>query len=298
MRQKHNHAAPRRRRLVPRNSKEKINAVAIGKNHHWFGDMYARLLDISWWHLAFVIVFIYCVINLVFAACYLAIGNGIENARPGSFLDAFFFSVQTMATIGYGKMAPVGIMANILVTVEALTGFCFLAVVTGVIYTKFSRPTARLMFSNVAVICPYNGVPHLMLRIANERGNRIADAVASLTLLRLEVSSEGMKMRRFYDLSLLRNKVPFLQLTWTLMHPIDEKSPLYGLTEKQCKEDDTEIILSITGLDETLSQAIHARYSYLADEILFNHMFEDVIGRMEADRIEINYSLFHKTRML
>jgi inward rectifier potassium channel len=203
-----------------------------------------------------------------------------------------------MATIGYGKMSPVGIAANTLVTVEALAGFCFIAVMTGIIFTKFSRPTARLLFSDVAVVCPYNGVPHLMLRLANERGNRIVDANVHLTLLRLETSHEGHKMRRFHDMRLARSHVPILQLTWTVMHPLDEKSPLYNMKPEMLKESDAEIIISLTGLDETLSQTIHARYSYLAEEILYGYTFEDIMRRLDDRRMEINYSRFHSTKKI
>lgn len=286
----------KRRRLVTRGHKERFRAITVGKGRDWFGDMYARLLDTSWWFLAAIIIAMYLTTNMVFTLCYLAIGNGIENARHGSFSDAFFFSVQTLATIGYGKMSPNGLLANSLVTIEAFFGFCFLAIVTGLIFTKFSRPTAKLLFSNVAVICPYNGVPHLMLRLANQRGNRIVDASAQLTILRSEVSSEGHRMRRFHDLDIVRNKVPILQLTWTIMHPIDDKSPLYQTSPQKLEADDIEIIVSINGLDETLSQTIHSRYSYLADEILCNARFEDVLRSIDDANVEINYDLFHKTK--
>ncbi|HEU5046570.1 MAG TPA: ion channel [Rickettsiales bacterium] len=285
----------RRRRLVSRNRKERLRAIAIGKRHDWFSDMYARLLDVSWATLAIIIVLIYLSVNLAFTFFYLSIGNGIENAKPGSFADAFFFSVQTLATIGYGKMSPVGIMANTLVTVEAFFGFCFIAIVTGLLFTKFSRPTARLLFSNVAVIAPYNGVPHLMLRLANQRGNRIVDANARMTMLRTETSQEGQMMRRFYDLKLTRTMIPILQLTWTLMHPIDENSPLHNITSQKLEDEEVEIIVSIGGLDETLSQTVHARYSYVCDEIKCNERFVDILRLLDNGGVEINYALFHQT---
>lgn len=284
-----------RRRLVGRNKNDRIRAIAIGKRRDWFSDMYARLLDVSWATLASIIVMMYLSTNLFFTFCYLSIGNGIENATPGSFADAFFFSVQTLATIGYGKMSPVGILANTLVTVEAFFGFCFIAIVTGLLFTKFSRPTARLLFSNVATIAPYNGVPHLMLRLANQRGNRIVDAGARLTMLRTEVSQEGQMMRRFYDLKLIRSMIPILQLTWTIMHPIDETSPLYGITPQKLEEDEVEIVVSISGLDETLSQTVHARYSYVGDEVRCSERFVDILRRLDNGGVEINYALFHQT---
>ena len=294
----HNPEAPFRTRLIARGKHDRVRAITIGRRRQWLGDSYVRLLDISWKRLTLIIIMAYFLINFLFADLYLFIGDGIENARPGSFADAFFFSVQTLSTIGYGKLSPVGLAANLLVTLEALMGFGFYAVVTGLVFSKFSRPTSRVIFSNVAVIAPYNGVPHLMLRLANERGNRIVDASIHLSILRNEVSSEGVRMRRFHDLPLVRSRVPLLQLTWTIMHPIDENSPLYHATPQTLLENEVEIIVSLTGLDETLSQTIHARFSYVADEILCNRQFEDIIRRRDDQRLEINFSLFHETRPL
>ncbi len=288
--------APASTRLVSRGAR--LRPVTLGRNNRRLGDLYARLLAASWPQLFGAIVLLYFLANLVFAGLYLAIGDGIENARPGSFADAYFFSVQTMATIGYGKMAPHGLAANILVTIEALTGFTYFAVVTGLVFSKFSRPTARVLFSKVAVVCPYDGVPHLMLRLANERDNRIVDAQLHMVLLRNEVTREGHRMRRFHDLTPTRSRVPFLQLTWTVMHAIGEHSPLRGLTTKELCDSEAEIIVSITGLDETLSQTIHARYSYIAQEVIFDAAFEDVLRRREDGRVEVNYHRFHDVKPL
>lgn len=287
---------PIRARVVSRTEKERLRPITIGKDRDNFSDLYAKMLGASWGMLAITILSVYFAINLLFAFGYYIVIEGIENARPGSFTDVFFFSVQTFATIGYGKMAPVGMVANIMVTFEALTGLCFVAVITGLIFSKFSRPTARLLFSEVAVICPYNGVPHLMIRLANQRGNRIVNASVDLTIMRLELSQEGHRMRRFHDLVTLRRQLPILQLTWTILHPIDEKSPLFNIPQEKLLEDEIEIVVSITGLDETFSQTVNARYSYMADEILRDSIFEDVVKRTEDNRVEINYHLFHKTR--
>jgi inward rectifier potassium channel len=281
----------RRARLVPRG--DGLEIVSLGQKRQWLDDLYARLLGVSWKQLMFVIVFLYMNINLLFAACYLFLTDGIENARHGSFLDAFFFSVQTMATIGYGKMSPIGVAANALVTLEALLGFGYFAVVTGLLFSKFSRPTARVLFSEKAVICPYDGVPTLMLRLANERTNRIVNASVQLVLVRKETNAEGIVMRRFHDLAIVRSQVPLMQVTWTVMHLIDETSPLFGATQDILRDNETEIIVSLTGLDETMSQTIHARYSYISDEIACNYTFEDVLRRTEDGRLEIHYHLFH-----
>jgi inward rectifier potassium channel len=240
-------------------------------------------------------VILYLVINLIFALAYLATG-GIENAKSGSFTDAFFFSVQTLATIGYGSMSPKGIIANILVTFEAMTGFAFYGIITGLVFSKFSRPTARVMFSDKAVIGTHNGKPHFMMRLANERNNSIVDARAKLTFMRNEVSAEGMRMRRFYDLSLVRSEIPVLRLTWTVMHMIDEQSPLNGLSRKELEDLEVEIIVSLSGIDETLSQTVHARHSYISDEIACDAVFEDMLHRREDYVLEVRYDKFHDIR--
>jgi len=293
------HNAPQRRaRLVPRGNDDRLEIVKTGHRKYLIGDMYIRLIAAPWKKLLVAIVLFYLCSNTLFALGYLLIGDGIENARPGSLADAFFFSVDTMSTIGYGNMAPRGLAANFLVTLQVLTAFIFFAVVTGLVFSKFSRPTARVMFSNVAVICPYDGVPHLMLRLANERGNRIVDANIHLTLLRKETSLEGQQMRRFHDLSLVRTRLPILQLSWTVMHRIDEHSPLHHVTQQSLRDVDAEIIVSLTGVDETLMQTIHARFSYIADDILCNSTFVDIIDRSQDGRLDVNYTLFHDVRKL
>jgi len=287
----------RRGRLVSRGDDDGLEIVRTGHRKLRLGDMYIRLLAASWKQLLCLIVALYLGINLLFALAYLAIG-GIEHAQPGSFADAFFFSVQTLSTIGFGRMAPVGLVANVLVTLEALTGFGFFALVTGLVFSKFSRPTARVLFSEVAVICPYDGVPHLMLRLANERSNRIVDANLHMVMLRKEVTQEGHQMRRFHDLKLVRSRIPILQLTWTAMHRIDGESPLHNATPLALRDIEAEIVVSLTGLDETLSQTIHARTSYVAEEIICGSAFVDILKRSDDGRVEVNYNLFHEVRPL
>lgn len=286
----------KRARLIPRDKHDGFAIKRTGYQEVRFADLYLSLLEMPWRHLIGLIALIYFSINLAFACVYLLIDHGIENALSGSFTDAFFFSVQTFSTIGYGRMAPLGLTANLAVTAEVLIGFIFFAVTTGLLFSKFSRPTARVLFSNVAVICPYEGKPHLMIRLANQRNNRIVDANVHVVMLRKETTKEGHSMRRFYDLPTVRARIPILQLTWTLMHPIDEQSPLYGATEDTLREWDAEILVSLMGLDETFSQTIHTRWSYIVDDIHCDAMFEDVIQRQEADNgIIIDYTKFHTT---
>lgn len=192
-------------------------------------------------------------------------------------------------------MAPATFYANVVVTVETAVGLMFLALATGMVFARFSRPTARILFSRVAVIGPYNGAPTLSLRLANQRRNQILEAEVDMTLLRDEQTQEGDMIRRFYDLRLARRRSPVFAMTFTVMHPIDRESPLYGVTPAVLAEQNAELVVTVTGLDETMAQPVHARTSYLPDEILCDHRFVDVIGWTEDGSRFIDYRRFHDT---
>jgi inward rectifier potassium channel len=292
---KHPPVTRRRPRLVPRHN-ESLRVIRIGHKVHHLNDLYVEFLAMNWSILVGLIVSLYFFSNMLFALFYFFNFDGVQGARAGSFQDAFFFSVQTMATIGYGKMAPISVPVNIVVTIEALWGFCFFAVTTALLFAKFSQPKARVMFSNVAVIGYHDGQEYLSFRMANERTNRIVDAKASLYLIRTETTSEGSRIRRFYDLSLTRNHVPLMQLSWTLMHPLDKNSPLFGLTQEDLAKVDAEIIVSVHGHDETMSQTIYARHSYIAEEIIYSAIFEDILNPRSDGYLEVNYQLFHTVK--
>ncbi|MDJ1181722.1 ion channel [Roseofilum casamattae] len=269
-------------------------------HYHW-SDLYHCLLSIEWWQFFGVIFLIYFIANALFACAYLIGGNGIANAEPGSFTDAFLFSVQTMATIGYGAMYPTTFYANVLVTLEALFGLLGFAVATGLLFARFSKPTARVLFSKVAAIAPYNGVPTLMFRIANQRNNWIVEAQVRVTvLLPQEETKEGHNLRRIVDLDLVRSQNPFLVLSWMIMHPIDERSPFfkYGMTAEDIAEWKPETIVSLTGLDETVSQTIHARYWYHPEDIECDAIFVNVVSMDENGTRCIDYTQFHDTKPL
>jgi inward rectifier potassium channel len=270
-----------------------IDVIRIGHEHLLFRDMYVNLLSMPWGWLLFLVAAFYLISNLAFASLYYLNIDGIEHVK--TFMDVFFFSVQTMATIGYGHMAPTNMATNLLVTVEALWGFTYFAFVTGMMFAKFSRPTALVLFSDVAVISGFEGKPHLKIRMANRRNNRIVDVSARMFLLRNGTTKEGFAMRRFHDLKLVRDHMPLLRLTWTLLHPIDEDSPLYGLTEKDVIDSTDEVFVTLVGLDETMSQTIHARHSYFMDEIMHDTFFEDVLKRAQ-NSIEVNYGPFNAVR--
>jgi len=269
--------------------------LAIGLRRPLFGDLYHRILRLSWCSFLLGGVALYLAANAGFALLYLLQPGAIANGRPGSFADAFFFSVQTIATIGYGQLVPATLYANLLVTIETAAGLMFLALATGLVFARFSRPTARILFSRVAVIGPHDGRPTLSFRAANERRNQILQAEVAVSLLRDEETAEGVLIRRFYELKLTRYRSPVLAMTFTVMHEIDHDSPLHGATAASLAAQNAELVVTATGIDETIAQRVHARTSYLPDEILWGHRFVDVIGWTDDGRRVIDYRRFHDT---
>lgn len=284
---------PKHPRMIERGDGYRL--VFTGRRKLVLGDLYIRLLGARWRSIIVIMSTIYLLLNAFFAALY-ALTGGIANARPDSLFDLFFFSVQTFATIGYGAMYPVSFIANELVTLESMFSFAFYGVVTGLVFSKFSRPTARILFSHNAIITQQDGAQHFMLRLANERESRIVDATAKMTLMKDVRLADGKMMRRSYNLPLVRNEIPLLRLTWTLMHLIDENSPLHGMGHADLEDCEAEIVVSINGIDETLNQHIHARHSYIAEEILCNAQFEDVLIRHEDYTMEVRYDRFHSVK--
>jgi len=266
-------------------------ATILGLEDSRFSDLYHFLLTESWPALLAAIATAFLVLNAIFAVLYM-LDRGIENARRGSFSDAFFFSVQTMATIGYGQMVPNSLGANILVSIEALVGLIGLAMITGLVFAKFSRPTARVRFSRVAIVSNRDGIPSLQFRMANLRANRIVDASARVVFARQERTLEGDEMRRFYDLKLLRDHNTLFVYSWTAIHPITEDSPINGVTKAAMESASAEIIVSVIGLDETFAQTVHARYSYRARDILWGHHFVDILERGPDGTLSIDYTHF------
>ncbi len=285
-------AAPLETRVFGRYGARR-DIVAIGLQRQPGRDLYHHLLTASWRKLLGLVALGYLTVNAVFAGAYLSLGDAIENARPGRFWDAFFFSVQTMATIGYGKMAPRTLGANALVAAEALVGMMGLAVVTGLVFAKFSRPTARVIFSRTAVISPYDKVPSLMFRMANERANQIVEARLHAVLVRNEQTAEGETVRRVYDLALRRNRSALFALTWTAIHPITPQSPLHGEDAQSMARKEADIVVSLTGYDETLAQTVHARHAYSPDQVAWGVRFRDIMVRLPNGIRAIDYRRFH-----
>jgi len=264
---------------------------SLEDNERYFADVYHHLLTSSWPALLLQIAGTFAVSNAIFALGYLLDG-GIANARPGSFADVFFFSVETMATIGYGQMSPVSFVAHVLMSIEALTGLIGLALVTGMIFAKFSRPTARVRFSRVAVISKRDGVPSLMFRMANVRANQIVEAQIHVVLARQEFTVEGEEVRRFHDLSLSRHRNAIFGFSWTAIHPIDIDSPLFGATPESLMKARTSVIVSLTGIDETFSQTVYARYSYTTTDIVWGARLADISTHTPKGLFALDMSKF------
>ncbi|NEP20301.1 MAG: ATP-sensitive inward rectifier potassium channel 10 [Leptolyngbya sp. SIO4C1] len=271
----------------------------LGVPHYsYWGDLYHILLTMPWAAFIFLVSFCYLSVNGLFAIAYSLEPGAIANTEPGSLQELFFFSVQTMASIGYGAMYPETLYAHWLVVIESIFGLFFIATTTGLVFARFSLPTARILFSNVAVVGPFNGTPTLIFRTANKRNNYILEAQLWVTLVRDEVTQEGDYIRRFHNLELVRSHTPVFSLTWTAMHPIDKRSPLYGHTLEMLKRDNAEIVVTLTGLDETLSQTIHARHSFNDCDIFWNHKFSDILLTAPDGRRVIDYNHFHAIETL
>jgi inward rectifier potassium channel len=286
---------PRQVRSLAKLPLGKRMAVVKGQDRGRFMDIYHNVLTASWPWFFVQLGAAFVVVNLIFATLYAVDRNGIINARPGSFADAFFFSVQTLGTLGYGAMAPRTLYTNLLVTVESFTGILTIALFTGIIFARFSRPFARVLFSRVAVVTSFDGVPTLMFRVANQRGEAIIDASVVVTLARQHTTLEGITMRRFQELKLLRSSSSLFALSWTVMHPIDQDSPLYGLSPEDMAAMDMEIVVMINGLDEILADRIYARHAYWWDEIIWNRRFVDVISLTASGHRLVDLTLFHDT---
>jgi inward rectifier potassium channel len=285
---------PERSLPPPRNVTAYPPVKAIGRKWRPGEDIYHSVLTRSWWEFVGMVAGAFVLANAFFGALYLLQRGSIANAREGSFEDAFFFSVQTMATIGYGGMAPATLYGHLLVTCEAVVAMLGVAVVTGVTFSKFARPTARVLFAEKVVIGPRDGVPHLMFRMANWRRNTILEAQLRVILLIEEISSEGHVMRRPLELPLVRERNPLFVMTWTAMHRIEPDSPFYGPHAlENLKKRKGELFLSLMGIDETFSQTVHARRSYKLADIVQDAHFADVLTVADDGTRLIDYRVFH-----
>jgi inward rectifier potassium channel len=288
---------PRRKEPVPiaRARPRKRVAIIRGQDRSRFTDFYHIILTLPWALFFLGLLAFFFLVNVVFAVFYMADPNGIANARPGNFWDAFLFSVQTIGSINYSVMSPKSIYANIIVVFEAFFGILNLALVTGIVFSRFSRPYARVLFSDVAVITAFDGALMLMFRAANQRGNQILDANIAVSYAWQQTTKEGMVMRRFQELNLVRSRTQLFALSWTVMHRIDESSPLYGQTPESLTACQAELVVLLSGTDETLADVIFARHSYKPHQIRWHHHFVDVLALTPRGRRVVDLNRFHET---
>jgi inward rectifier potassium channel len=272
--------------------------VALGGRRGGIADLYHGFLSIPMWGLILALLAVYFGLNLIFAGLYLIDPGGVANLKAGDFAGAFFFSVQTISTVGYGILAPTSVYANVIVTLECFVGLMLAAITTGAVIGRFSKPTARLMFSQVATITPFDGVPHLMFRVINERTNRILEAEVIMTIARQDVTTEGRTWRRLQDLVAVRQRSPLLALSWTIMHRVDETSPLFGATQESLIAEAAEIVAVVSGVDDIFAQRVHARYAYRPEDIIWDKEFENVLSVEPNGRWVLDYRKFHDLRDL
>ncbi len=253
---------------------------------------YLFMIDTSWPVFAVLIFAGYVIANLLFALLYLGIGlEHLRGAQTGTFFERFlsavFFSAQTFTTVGYGSVSPDGFGANLAASFEALVGLMAFAVATGLLFGRFSRPAARLEFSHHILVAPYGSGASLQFRVANRRTNNLMEIRAEVLMMTVEPSDQGLK-RKYRPLALERNTIVFMPLTWTVVHPIDESSPLWGMTAERLAQMEGEFLILVKAFDETFSQTIHVRRSYRHEELIWGARFvpafePDTHGRMELD---------------
>ncbi len=268
--------------------------IVIGRSAGFWSDLHHRALTVSWPVFFLGAAAVFLVFNTFFAALYSLGTDPIANIPKDSPHSLLYFSIETLATVGYGDMHPQTDWGHIVATIEIFTGMSMMAVMTGLVFTRFSRPQARFLFANNPVVAPFDGMPTLMVRIANARGNIIADATAKLWLVRDEKSLEGLSIRRFHQLELRRQENPLFALSWTLYHTIGPESPLVGCDADTLAAGEAALILTVDGLDESTTQHLMARNTWTHGDIRWNHRYVDVLSRGADGRMRLDYARFHE----
>lgn len=268
--------------------------IVVGDQRSALRDFYHLLLQRPWRVMIATIVCAFLVANALFALAFMATG-GIAPSSHHSFPDAFFFSVQTMGTIGYGAMYPESPAANLLVVVESIASLLLTAVSTGLVFAKFSRSTAAIAFSDKAVIAPMNGVPTLMFRMGNMRGNQIVDAQIRVAMTRTERTAEGGSFYRTVDLKLTRERAMSLQRSWSVQHPLVGDSPLVGQSPESLAAAEAEMQIMVIGLDDVTMQLVHASHRYLASQVLWGARYADILSETPEGDLLLDLGKFHHT---
>ena len=265
-----------------------------GLGQGFWTDLYHRSMTVYWPVFFGTAALIFVLLNAVFAFLYSLGNEPVANVSGNSLIDLFYFSIETLATVGYGDMHPQTNYGHTVATAEIFTGMCFLAVMTGLIFARFSRPRARFIFAEHPVVTLRDGQQTLMIRMANARHNAISRARARLWLIRVERTKEGDQLRRFYELALDRQEHPMFMLSWTLLHAIDKASPLYGATAADLAKVDAALVLAVSGVDDSSAQQLHARRIYSADDIRWQHRYRDISSTSADGRLMLDYTKFHE----
>jgi len=258
-------------------------------------DAYQWLLSLSWPRFALFIAGIYILINLIFATLYSLGGDPIAYLHPGSFVDGFFFSVQTLATVGYGHMYPQNLYGHIVTTFEIIAGMFGLAVMTGLIFVRFSRPTARIEFSRSIVIAPFNGRPALMVRVANLRQRSLVEAEFRVMFSRDQDTIEEKAYRHFYQLKLDFDRMTLFPVALTLRHTIDERSPLHGATAESLEASNATFVVSVVGIETVIPASVQTQHDYTWRDVRFGERFVDIYTELEPGRLTVDYGRIHET---
>ena len=258
-------------------------------------DTYHLILTLNWPGFAGLVFGIYLLINLVFASLYMLNPHAVAEMRSGSFFDAFFFSVETLATVGYGHMYPESFYGHLIAMLEIMVGMFGLAVITGLIFVRFSRPTARIHFSKVAVIAPFDGVPNLMIRVANLRHQAMVEPEFRMILLRNTLTAEGDDVRRFRSLNLEFDHLIAFPAVITVRHRIDERSPLFGMTPEDFQQQDVRIIASIVGVDTVIVAPVQSFGDYNYEQIEWHRRFVEIYDQNEEGEWTVDYARIDET---
>jgi inward rectifier potassium channel len=258
-----------------------------------FHDLFHHFMTVSWPRLFATLGTFFIVFDLLFGFLYYLDPGCIANLNPPGFAGDFFFSVETLATVGYGEMHPETFYGHLIAMIEIFVGLMSLALITGLMFARFSRPRARFLFTKNGVVRPIAGKTTLIFRAANARQNIVQDASARLRMLRDEVTEEGYHIRRIVDLPLLRSEHPMFALGWTIMHVIDDASPLRGETAESLSNTSATFVLSVSGTDENTGQTLMARGEYASGDICWNATFHDILQEEPDGTLHVDYSKFH-----
>jgi inward rectifier potassium channel len=272
-----------------------FEAQKLGVRRFDIRDPYPALLSLSWPRFLALVGLLYLVLNLIFAVLYRLRPGSIANL-PNSTLDCFFFSIETLATVGYGATYPLTFYGHVVASLEILTGLLTISLVTGLAFARFSKPRGRFIFSHSAVVTRMDGVDTLMIRVANERHSSIADARCRAVFSTDSTTTEGAPFRRFQDLHLVRDYTPALFLSWTIMHRIDESSPMFGLDAATLRDRAARIQISVTGIDDALSASVNMQTAYTVEHILFDHVFTDILSHSNEGLLTVDVRRIHEVR--